>query len=96
MDSGSWSIWPFSISVFPPPEPFSVAITWYRPGSTSCRSTSYPQRRKFDARNKAICDSSVLKLGMSISFLAKETSQSSFTRLVTLSKVCDNHNQSPG
>ena len=68
------SVWPFSMRLAPPPVPRKVAIVWNRPGSISCSSTSYPRWRKNSSRKSATGVSSVLKLGMRMSALARSTS----------------------
>ncbi len=68
--SALMSVWPFSMRLAPPPVPRRVAIVWKRPGSISCRSTSYPRARKSFSRNSATGVSSVLKLGMRMRSLA--------------------------
>src|SRR5206468_12464808 len=72
--SALMSVWPLSMRLAPPPVPRKVAMLWRRPGSISCRSTSYPRPRKNFSRNRATGVSSVLKLGIRMSSPASSTS----------------------
>jgi hypothetical protein len=88
---GSMSRWPLNIMLLPPPVPFSLAITCFLPGWTSCISVSKPRSSKKPCMNSAAGVSFSVKLGILINSEARSTISSSLRCCSTSALILATH-----